>query len=224
MAQLSDTDFLHGLTACHECDALLQDRKLSTRRKASCPRCGAVLHISRSNSMERTLALSLTGLLLFLPANLLPILTLELLGQSNTSTMLNGIYQILTGGYWWMALLVCFCSIVAPLFKLVALAYVSASCLFHWPRALAVKLLKLYQHLDEWGMFDVYVLGILISFIKMKDLGTLTPGLGLFCFVSLLLVATAISSVFDQQLAWRSLGAGNHGLDRPDDHGDTNAH
>ena len=197
-----------SITACHDCNLLLSDKRVLTHRKASCPRCGATLHITRTNSMERTLAISIAGLLLFIPANTLPIMTLEILGQSNTNTMVNGIVQMTAGGYWWMSLLVCFCSILAPLAKLLMLAFISAGSLMNGSKRGVANALKIYHHLDEWGMFDVYMLGILISFIKMKDMGTLIPGLGLLSFVSLLLLATACSSVFDSQQAWARLGAG----------------
>lgn len=178
-------------------------------RKVSCPRCGAVLHISRFNSMERTLALSLTGLLLFIPANTLPILTFELLGQSNTNTMINGIMQLAQGGYWWMSMLVAFCSILAPLIKLLLLLFISVGSLRAASTRGMAAALKAYHRLDEWGMFDVYMLGILIAFIKMQDMGGLIPGMGLFCFVGLLVVAAACSSVFDPHQAWKRMGVNN---------------
>lgn len=193
------------ITACHECDLLLVDSVTLLNRVASCPRCAAVLHVSKVNSLERSLALSLTGLLLFVPANLLPILTLELLGQSNSTTMLSGVYKLTLGGYWWMSILVFFCSILAPLLKLLMLFYVSLGCLCEWPKAGLIRALKVYQRLNEWGMFDVYMLGILVSFIKMQDLGALIPGYGLFCFVALLVTATAVSVVFDIDLVWQRL-------------------
>lgn len=194
-----------ALIACHDCDLLLADAEPLEHRVASCPRCGAVLHVTKRNSLERTLALSITGLLLFVPANLLPMLTFEILGQSSSSTMLSGIYKMTLGGYWWMSLLVGFCSVVAPLMKLLMLAYVSAGCLFQWEKPPLRQALKLYQRLDEWGMFDVYMLGLLVAFIKMNDLGGLVTGTGLYCFVALLVVATACSSVFDSRLAWLRL-------------------
>ena len=196
-----------SVIACHDCDLLLRDKKIENNRKASCPRCSAVLHITRPNSMSRTLALSLTGLILFIPANVLPVLSLEIMGLHTTNTMVNGIVLMAQGGYWWMSLLVCFCSIIAPLFKLLLLAYTSAGYLFDWSGESLSFCLKLYQRLDEWGMFDVYMLGILVSYIKMKDMGTLVPGVGLLSFAILLLVATACSSVFDPHKVWSKVGS-----------------
>jgi len=209
MTEGTNSHLIHAITACHECDLLLREKNIIRQWKTCCPRCGAVLRISCVNSMERTLALSITGLLLVIPANILPILTLELLGQSNTNTMINGIYQMAMGGYWWMSILVCFCSILAPIIKLLMLSFVSAGSLYGWPPSGIAKALKVYQNLDEWGMFDVYMLGILISFIKMKDMGTLIPGFGLATFVALLLVATVSSTVFDKGLVWARLGSGS---------------
>jgi len=193
--------------ACHDCDLLLHDKQRESNRKACCPRCGALLHITKLNSTERTLALSLTGLLLFIPANSLPLLTLELLGQVNSSTIITGVIRMFEGGYWWMSLLVAFCSIIAPLAKLMMLFYLSISMHFNNMTRRFVICLKFYQKLDEWGMFDVYMLGLLVSFIKMKELGSLSPGLGLWCFLALMLIATASSSVFDRHQAWLSVSA-----------------
>nr|WP_085760196.1 paraquat-inducible protein A [Oceanicoccus sagamiensis] len=86
------------IVACHDCDLLLRDKKIQANRKATCPRCDAVLHITRPNSMSRTLALSLTGLILFIPANTLPVFTLEIMGLSTTNTMVNGIVLMAKGG------------------------------------------------------------------------------------------------------------------------------
>lgn len=195
------------IIACHDCDLLLKDQQLEAERTASCPRCAAVLHVSRRNTLQRTLALSIAGLILFIPANILPILTFEALGKSNTSTMINGIVTIASEGYWWMGVLVFFCSIFAPFIKLLLLTITSAGCLLQWPLRLLVRCQKLYQHLDEWGMFDVYLLGILVSFIKMKDYGVLVPGVGMWCFVGLLLIAACCSSVYDSQYVWRQIDA-----------------
>lgn len=191
--------------ACHDCDLLMHDHRGEPNRKASCPRCGAILHITKINSVDRTLALSLTGLLLFIPANILPLLTLEVLGQANSSTIVNGVLQMFAEGYWWMSVLVAFCSIIAPLCKLLMLFYLSLSLKLKNVTPQYIMSLKLYQWLDEWGMFDVYMLGLLVSFIKLKDLGNLDPGPGLWCFIGLMFIATASSSVFDKHAAWSAV-------------------
>lgn len=152
--------------------------------------------------MVRTLALSLAGLLLFIPANILPILTLEMLGQSNVSTSVQGIVVMTYEGYWWMGFIVAFCSIVAPLLKLLLLTGISTGYLLHWKGALLSSWTKWYQHLNEWGMFDVYMLGILVSYIKLRNDGDLIPGVGLLCFIALLLVVSGCASAFDAQQVW----------------------
>nr|WP_240554848.1 paraquat-inducible protein A [Oceanicoccus sagamiensis] len=91
--------------------------------------------------------------------------------------------------------------------KLILLAYTSAGYLLDWSDKSLSFCLKLYQHLDEWGMFDVYMLGILVSYIKMKDMGALVPGFGLLSFSILLVVATACSTVFDPHIVWNKIGS-----------------
>ena len=199
------TPLAADIIACHDCDLLLHDQCIEANRTAHCPRCDAVLHISRSNSLQRTLALSLAGLLLFIPAMTLPILSFEVLGQGSSSTMLNGIVTMLAEGYWWMSILVLFCSVLAPLLKMLLLLTLSAGSLFDWSLGLLIRCQKLYRHLDEWGMFDVYMLGIIVSFVKMQAYGLLLPGIGLWCFAALLVIAAASSSVYDSHLVWAKI-------------------
>ncbi len=131
------------------------------------------------------------------------------MGLSNANTMLNGIAVLANGGYWWMSILVLFCAILAPFLKLLSLLIVSAGCLFKWRTSVIVFSLKAYQYLEEWGMFDVYMLGILVSYIKMQDMGVLIAGQGLLFFTILLLVATLCSVAFDPQSAWEKIDERN---------------
>ncbi len=204
--EVTDTQIEAGdIIACYDCDLLLRNKRPRANNKVCCPRCGAVFSIARNHSQIRTLAISITGLILFIPANPLPLLSFEFLGQSSSNTMMNGLQLLTSSGYWWMSVLVLFCSVLAPLIKLFLLVIISLGSLLRRWRRQVIKSMVIYHTLNEWGMFDVYLLGIMVSYIKMLDVGTIIIDAGLFCFVSLMLTATLCSLSYDPQSTWQTI-------------------
>jgi paraquat-inducible protein A len=121
------------------------------------------------------------------------------------NTLLNGVQSLYAEGYIWLATLVLFCSVLAPLGKFSLLAFICwGSAWATLDRAVATAV-RWYQHLKEWGMLDVYMLGILVALIKMKDLGKLTVEPGLYCFVALMLLANLTTLSFDPHVIWARL-------------------
>lgn len=193
--------------ACHECDLLLEDALAPPGQKLVCPRCGATLHRNARHSLHYTAALSLTGLLLFVPAASLPLLSFSIFAFGADNTLFNGVQSLFAEGYYWMSALVLFCSVVAPLGKFVLLCFISwgsASALLDRPVASAVRW---YQHLKEWGMLDVYMLGILVALVKMSDLGKMEVGPGLYCFAAMMVVANLAALSFDPESVWARMAA-----------------
>jgi paraquat-inducible protein A len=196
-----------SLLLCHDCDLIVRNATIDVSDNVLCPRCGACLFATRPDSVNRVLALSLSGLLLFIPANTLPIMSLQIIGQSNSNTMVNGIVQLAEQGYWWMAFLVMLCSVAVPIIELSILFTLALAIkLKRWWR-LSIDLLKWQQKITEWGMLDVYMLGILVAFIKMRDLGDVNIGLGLASFVALLLLTVMTNLSFDQHSFWEQVDA-----------------
>ncbi|WP_346837733.1 paraquat-inducible protein A [Microbulbifer sp. SAOS-129_SWC] len=197
----------HWQRACHECDLLLVDAVAPTGRKLVCPRCNATLHRNARDSLRYTAALSLTGLLLFIPSATLPLLRFSIFAFDADNTLVNGVMSLFKAGYWWLSTLVLFCSVIAPLMKFLLLAFISwgsAWALFDRPVAAAVRW---YQHLKEWGMLDVYMLGVLVALVKMSDLGKMEVQPGLYCFAAMMLVATLSNLSFNQDAVWSRMAA-----------------
>lgn len=194
---------------CHDCDLLNEIEALPEDCEAHCSRCKALLFRSRSNSISDSLALSLAGLILFIPANIYPIMSLQVLGQSKSGTLLAGAVKLYTGGLEMVGVLILLTSIVIPLFKLLMLLYVLL------PLQLGVRLLgmvptfRIFQKLNAWGMLEVYMLGILVAIIKLGDLATVIAGTGLYAFVALLLVTVCLSAALDERVVWQRLEAMN---------------
>lgn len=195
--------------ACKDCDLLLERVDTPPGEKALCPRCASPLYQPREQTVESTLALAVTGLLLFLPANLLPVMTLDLVGQVSSTTIYQGSLVLFEEGLYWTALLVFFASVVIPLCKLLLMLFVSGCLQLQRSSPLLPYAFRYYHYLDEWGMLEVYMLSVLVAVVKLKGMASIIPGIGLYCFIALLLVTTLMSSLLDQDDFWNRI---EHGL------------
>lgn len=190
------------LRACHQCDLLLTRALAPVGQKLQCPRCGATLHRNMDHSIVHTAALSISGLLLFIPTASLPLLEFSLFSFGAENTLMNGVFSLFSAGYYWLATLVLFCSVIAPLGKFLLLTFVcwgSGHRRLRWPVTTA---LRSYQHLQEWGMLDVYMLGVLVALVKMSDLGRMSVEPGFYCFAAMMVVASATTVAFDPEAVW----------------------
>jgi paraquat-inducible protein A len=184
---------------------LLPYQTIQPHQKALCPRCGQILYKNSEHSIEKILAITLTGLLLFLPANLLPIMQLSALGAVQKSTLFTGCISLFHNGFLWIAFLVLCFSVFIPLVKLILLFVVSLALYSHTPIAALSSLFKLYLHLDEWGMLEVYLLSLIVAFVKLNDMADIAIGIGFYCFVALQLIVSLLSSLLDEHQFWESI-------------------
>lgn len=196
---------LDNLVACHECDLLMRKPQLAHDEKALCPRCGYELYAHRHNVVERSLALVIAALLLFIPANFLPIMQLNILGQSAEDTVWTGVIGLFDTGMQSVAVVVFLCSMGIPLLKLLCQLFVLLSIRLDIGRSYGLLLYRIYHHLRDWGMLEVYLMGVLVAIVKLADLASITMGLGLVCFISLLLVQVWLEVVMSPHQIWEAL-------------------
>ncbi|HGM5583555.1 TPA: paraquat-inducible protein A [Pseudomonas putida] len=196
---------LEELVACHECDLLVRKTVLQHDEKAQCPRCGYELYAHRHNVVNRSLALVLTALFLYIPANFLPIMQLHLLGQTSDDTVWSGVLGLYNSEMRGVAVVVFLCSMAIPLLKLLCQLLVLLSIRLNIGRGHGLLFYRLYHHLREWGMLEVYFMGVLVAIVKLVDLAQLTLGLGLFCFITLLLVQVWLEVVMSPHQIWVAL-------------------
>ncbi|MBK5537145.1 paraquat-inducible protein A [Pseudomonas sp. TH05] len=196
---------LDDLVACHECDLLMRKPELAHGEKALCPRCGYELYAHRHNVVERSLALVIAALLLYVPANFLPIMQLNLLGQTSEDTVWSGVLGLFNTGMRGVAVVVFLCSMGIPLLKLLCQLLVLLSIRWNIGRSYGLLLYRIYHHLRDWGMLEVYLMGVLVAIVKLADLAAISVGLGLVCFVSLLLVQVWLEVVMSPHQIWEAL-------------------
>lgn len=196
---------LEELIACHECDLLMRHPRIGLEQKACCPRCGFELVTHRSHMRRRSLALVLTALILFVPANFLPIISLNLLGQNAVDTVWSGVLGLYNAGMEGIALVVLLCSMLVPLMKLLCQLFVLLAMPYAELRPAACYWYRVYHHMREWGMLEVYLFGILVSAVKLLDMAELHLGVGLGCFVALMLTQVWLEVTMSPHQVWDAL-------------------
>ncbi|MDR8016399.1 paraquat-inducible protein A [Ectopseudomonas guguanensis] len=196
---------LEALIGCHECDLLMRKPVLNDGERAQCPRCGYELFIHRPHVIKRSLALAFTALLLYVPANFLPIMQLNLLGQSSQDTVWSAVVGLYYSGMQGIAVVVFLSSMAIPLLKLLCQLWVLLSIRLDWGRSYGLFLYRIYHHMREWGMLEVYLMGILVSMVKLMGLADLSLGVGLFCFIALLLVQVWLEVTMSPHQIWEAL-------------------
>ena len=194
---------MDSLIACHECDLLHRVQPPPEGGVAKCVRCGAVLHHRKRNSLDRTLSLTIAGLILFVVANTYPFLALKSGGLVQQTTLITGIKELYAQGMEILALLVLFTSILAPLVQLAGMLYVLLPLKFNrLPRNLP-GVFRLVQSLQPWSMMEVFMLGILVSVVKLAKMGEIVPGMALYSFLVLIFVLAASTASLDPHLIWK---------------------
>lgn len=191
-----------GLIACPECDLLIRKTEAGQGIKGLCPRCGCTLFHVKKDPIERTLILSLTGLIFFVPAMVLPIMTLDTLGLEQSTNIIQGIRALFRDGFHMVGVIVLLTAVIVPLIKLTLLFYVSMALRIRADGNNMGPTFRFYQRMDEWGMLEICMLGILVSIIKLVDIAQISYGIGLFCFVSLLIITIVSSVSLDEHTYW----------------------
>lgn len=193
------------LTSCHCCGLVQQLPTLPKEQRAVCVRCKTPLSHNQQTSNDLTWALTLSALIFYIPAMLLPMLHLEKLGHTQTSNLLFGIITLLAEGYWFIGTVILLFSVILPLFKLATLLILTTPTLLtilrHQHRA---SLYRWMEWLGRWGMLDVMIVAILVAFVKLGDLVNITPGTGVVAFGLLVLLNLLASLTFNPHLMWAS--------------------
>lgn len=194
---------MHELVmACHDCDLVQRIGEVPEGGAAQCVRCGATLFKQKRNSLDRTLAWSMAGMVLFVIANTLPFLGFKVGGQIQETTLATGVKTLYSQGMWELSTLVFLTTILLPLMQLGALIYLHLPLkLNRMPYKLPV-VLRYLQAIRPWCMVEVFMLGILVSVVKLAKMATLVPGLALYTFLALIFVIAAALSSLDPHLIW----------------------
>jgi paraquat-inducible protein A len=193
------------LIACHQCDLLHRKQPLPENSKARCRRCGALLYVHAPKTVDRTLALALAGIILLLIANSYPFLSLESQGVVLETDLITGTIILSQQSMAGVAVLVLLTSMLIPCVLLMALVYVL------WPikrggcLPFTRHVFRLALNLRPWSMTEIFLLGILVSVVKLSKMATIIPGTALFSFLALVFVLAGVTAFLEPHVVWERI-------------------
>jgi len=190
-----------GLAGCHVCE------KVAPVALGKCPRCGSHLHLRKPDSINRTLALVLAAALMYIPANLLPIMSIRELGVLTESTIIAGLIQFWEARSYPIAIVIFTASILIPLLKIVSLLWLCAAAKGLVPHSAKVlgKVYWMTELLGRWSMVDIFVVAILVTMVQLGNYMRVTPGPGALAFAGVVILTMFAAMSFDPKLLWDQL-------------------
>ncbi len=189
-----------NLSSCHCCGLIHRIPELDSGMKPVCTRCGTGLAHSTKNRKTLTLALTLSALIFYAPAMILPMMQIERLGHRHEDSLISGLVSLFAGGYWFIGTIVLLFSVLLPFCKLVLLLFL-VSPISAGKKHRAV-IYRLVETAGRWGMMDVMLMSILVAFVKLGDLVQIHAGSGLIAFTALVVMSLLAGLTFNPHLMW----------------------
>jgi len=196
-----------NLIGCHTCALLVPETNLDEHGRGDCPRCASPLHSRKANSLARTWALIFAAALLYIPANVYPVMTVIRFGQGDPNTILSGVLHLIEGGMWVLAMIIFFASIVIPVLKLIVLSFIMITVQKKslWRPRDRTLLFRVTEGVGAWSMVDIYVVAVLVGLVNFGALATIRPGIGATFFGAVVVVTMFAAHSFDPRLIWDNI-------------------
>jgi paraquat-inducible protein A len=195
--------------ACHECDLIHDIPAMPGRAAAVCVRCGCVLFRAKTDSVDRTLAWTLAGLVLYVVAVSFPFLAMKNGPIGNETGLLTGVELLYRQGIIPLAALVLLTCILVPLLQMLGLLYIFIPLKLNARVKYAIPVFRFFRHIKPWSMMEIYLLGILVSIVKLAKMATIIPGLAVIAFGLLIFVLNFALTAVDEHMVWEKLEGGS---------------
>jgi paraquat-inducible protein A len=196
------TALRYGLFNCSACGLLCAPSKNADANH--CPRCGARVHLRKPNSIARTWAFLIAAYILYIPANLLPIMETRSLFGDQGDTIMSGIVYLWLAGSWPLALVVFCASIVVPMLKLLSLTMLAISVQRRssWQPHQRASLYRFVDLVGRWSMLDIYVVTLLVALVQLKSFAAIQAGPGAVAFGAVVVLTLLSANSFDPRFIW----------------------
>jgi paraquat-inducible protein A len=194
-----------GLLACQVCEFVSKAHPAGA--EGWCPRCGAKLHVRKPDSIARTWAFLLAAMILYIPANVLPVTDTRTLFGEQTDTIMSGVVYLWTSGSWPLAVIVFIASIMVPMLKIIALIFLLLSVQRRstWQPGQRIRLYRLVELIGRWSMLDIYVITFLVALVQLRALATIKAGPAAVAFGAVVVLTMCATMSFDPRLIWGPL-------------------
>jgi paraquat-inducible protein A len=196
------------LIACHECDLLQREAAATPGATVRCARCGAKLYrVPRPGDIDRAIALLVAALVLFVIANAFPILSMEIQGNVTRASVLDSVRALWDAGLPLVAVLVLLTGFLLPLLQIVGMLAVLAPFHFGRRHRWLAPALRLVQAVGPWSMTEVFMLGVLVSLVKLAHMATIVPGVAMWAFFAMIFLLPAAATAIDTHSLWKRMEA-----------------
>ncbi len=194
---------------CHNCN-LLTSLPVDAHN-VCCPRCDSPLHFRKPDSLVRSSALLIAAIVLFIPANLLPMMVVTNLGSTEGDTIMSGVIYLLTSGDWPLALVIFIASVFVPSIKLIILSFLQISVYLNiqWNPNERTRLYRLTEAIGRWSMVDIFVVTLMAALIQIQGIAEIEAGLGALAFGAVVVLTLLSAMAFDPRLIWDKLESPN---------------
>ena len=202
MTATARTGMREGIVSCEACGLL--SRPAGAEEPGECPRCGEELEFRRRDAIHRTWALVITAAICYLPANILPIVRTTTLTSDQSDTIISGVIRLYASGSWDLALILLIASVMIPLAKLSALAYL----LITVQRGAArnnrerARLYRVMEIIGRWSMVDVFATTFAVGLVRLQPLMSVAPEPGVLFFSAVVIFTILAAESFDPRLIW----------------------
>ncbi|MET3107771.1 paraquat-inducible protein A [Oxalobacteraceae bacterium GrIS 2.11] len=191
-----------GLVVCSQCHGIA--RTGDGDEPVICPVCQGTIEMRKPESISRSLAFLIAAAILYIPANLLPVMTTTTLFGTESDTIISGVIVLINSGSWPLGALVFFASIVVPLLKIFSLSILNASVLLHsgWAPLQRTWLYRFVEFVGRWSMLDIYVITLLAGLVQIQSLATIKPEAGAIAFGAVVVLTMLSAMSFESRLIW----------------------
>lgn len=201
MVNKSFSALKQGFLCCRQCHKVVSQNQ---QQVIQCPRCQSKVYPRIPNSLSQSWALLISGFILYIPANILPIMTLTKGGVIRADTIMSGIINLAKIDMVPIAVIVFIASILVPALKMIALAMILLATQFKWPMSthIRMKMYRIIEFVGRWSMLDIFVISILLGIVKFNKIASvdIEPAAVLFAVVIILTMLAAMR--FDSRLIW----------------------
>ena len=191
-----------GLVICEHCRTVT--RIQTEHDSVNCSACNALIHFRKPNSISRALAFLIAAVILYIPANILPVMTTSTILGTESDTIMNGVMVLIETGSWPPGALVFFASIVVPLMKIASL-FILIYCAHkksQWAPMQRTKLYRMVEFVGRWSMLDIYVVTLLAGLVQIQSLANIKPEGGAIAFGAVVVLTMLSAASFDSRLIW----------------------
>jgi paraquat-inducible protein A len=203
---MSANDSLQSITvACPDCDLINRVPTLVPGESAACVRCEATLSRNPPNSINRGIALTFTAIMLYTITCTFPFLSFGKAVIVTHTKLFSGIIGLYQEGMYFLAATVSFTTVVVPVFMMAGLCYLLLPLRRNIRLPAAARVLRAILHLQPWNMVEIFMIGIIVSGVKLQKMAALEPGIGAWAFMVMIFVMAAIAASLEPRVLWERM-------------------